>query len=107
MTSSSYLYVYKHEHFTNMNSRGIRRFERPQQTGKPYCVQWRVDGHAKTESYPTEEARDARALELQAARRQGSLIRQMTRLQQDEFFAIKASIGEVSWQIGRASCRER
>lgn len=89
------------------STRGVRLLHRPDRPNA-FGVQWserawdakakREVRKVKTQFFPTEKARDDRARKLREDKRAG-LLRGLNRQEADEYFAIKAAIGNTPWQV--------
>ena len=77
--------------------RGIRRFTRSGRPS-PFAVQWRVDGHVKSEYFTKAKDRNRRAAELSRARAKGVLVQVPQRADLAGWQAFKTAIGETPWQ---------
>lgn len=95
---------------------GVRYLHRPERP-LPYGVQWpeKVWDEAgkamvrkvKTLFFPTQEAREIKAVELRNARRGRMMVASVSRDEMDEFRAFKAAIGTTPWQDVVAGWRSR
>jgi len=79
--------------------RGVRKLPARVGRPKPYGVQWRLDGKAKSEFFAEAALRDKRYAELVRSARKGTLTRILDRREFEEWLAFKAAIGqETDWR---------